>query len=348
MAEKDHRLERIGERKAIEVISRLLSTSDIPVGIGDDCAALEFGDSYLLITTDMISERTHMPKASARQIGWHVVAINISDIGSKGGTPIGMVTALGLPRGTRLSFLKDLTRGMDACAREFRTTIIGGDTKESAELNLVGTAFGTVRKEDFMSRAGARPGDLVAVTGELGAAAAGLEALRRGLRRPAAIKALLEPWPRVREGISLGHTHAATACMDISDGLSSSLYHISAASGTGFDIDSERIPISAEVGKVGIDTEGPVLHFGGEYELLMTLDPARVDDARAAVEAHGSTLTVIGRATKEKAVTITRDGKRRRLENLGWEHFRPSRKNAHRPSRKRKGKGSRKVKRRRR
>ena len=101
-------LEDIGERKVIDVIKGLLTGGNIAIGIGDDCAAIDLGDEYLLITTDMINESTHIPKASAEQIGWHLVAINLSDIASKGGRPLGVVTALGLPRKTGIEFVKGL------------------------------------------------------------------------------------------------------------------------------------------------------------------------------------------------------------------------------------------------
>jgi len=317
-------LDSIGERKAIRIISKILEHGVPPIGIGDDVAVLEMGDDYLLVTTDMITKSTHTPKATAKQIGWHLVAINLSDIGSKGGRPIGIVTALGLPKGTDIGFLKELTKGMKKCARRYGTNIIGGDTKESKDLNLTGTAFGMVKKSNFMARSGARSGDLVAVTGELGIAAAGLESLKGKVKIQKAIKALLEPEPRVHEGISLGETGAVTSCMDISDGLSSSLHHLSRASGTGFKIHYDDLPISGEVAKVGLHEEDAVLHFGGEYELLMTVGPASAPLARKAVEAHGTRFTVIGKVVP-KGITLRKGQRTSRLQDLGWEHFSPIR-----------------------
>jgi thiamine-monophosphate kinase len=321
------KLDRVGERKAIRIISKILEHGIAPIGIGDDVAVIEMGDDYLLVTTDMITKSTHTPLATAKQIGWHLVAINLSDIGSKGGRPIGVVTALGLPIGTDIHFLKELTKGMRICAKRFDTSIIGGDTKESKEISLTGTAFGLVNRKNFMARKGARPGDIVAVTGDLGVAAAGLESLKRKIKRPKAIKALLEPVPRVREGISLGETGVVTSCMDISDGLSSSLYHLSRASRTGFRIEYGDLPISKEIAKVGLDEEDAVLHFGGEYELLMTIRPRAgdVEIARGAVEKHGCRFSVIGKVI-EKGIFLQKEGKASRLKDLGWEHFRPVRK----------------------
>jgi thiamine-monophosphate kinase len=319
------RIDGIGERKAIEIISRILENGPPPFGIGDDVAIIDMGEDYLLVTTDMITRRTHTPMATADQIGWHLVAINLSDIGSKGGRPIGIVTALGLPNGTDIGFLKGLVKGMKRCASQYGTRVLGGDTKESKEMSLTGTAFGIVPKDNFMARRGARSGDLVAITGELGLAAAGLECIKSGFKRPKAIKALLEPVPRVVEGIALGRTGAVTSCMDTSDGLSSSLYHLARASGKGFMIDHEKLPISAEVGKLGLMEDDAVLHFGGEYELLMTIDPEAVHDAKKAIESNGCRFTIIGKVV-DKGISIKRKGNIFRLEDLGWEHFRSVRK----------------------
>ena len=319
------RLMNIGERKAIELIKGLLSQGNVAVGIGDDCAALELGDDYLLVTTDMITVRTHTPQATPKQIGWHLIAINLSDIACKGGKPLGVVTALGLPRETPIDFLKQLAKGMDLCAKTFGTAVIGGDTKESRELTLTGTAFGLVKKEAFMPRSGARPGDLVAMTGCLGGAAAGHQALKRGLKRPKAVKALLEPWPRVREGRALGEAHVVTSCIDISDGLSTSLHHLAGASKVGFSISYEMLRVHDEVQKVGFRDDkaiqNAVLHFGGEYELLMTLDPDKLSKASKALARFGTKLTVIG-VVSRSGILIEKDGTAHPLENKGWEHFR--------------------------
>jgi len=319
------KLKNIGERKAIELIKGLLSQGDVAVGIGDDCAAMDLGKDYLLVTTDMITVKTHTPHATPEQIGWHLIAINLSDIACKGGKPLGVVTALGLPRETPVSFLKQLAKGMDRCARTFGTAVIGGDTKESCDVTLTGTAFGLVKKDAFMARKGARVGDLVAMTGSLGGPAAGYLALKRGLKRPKAIKALLEPWPRVREGRALGEAHVATSCIDISDGLSTSLHHLAGASKVGFSISYDMLRVHEEVQRVGFrdekEVQAAVLHFGGEYELLMTLGPHKLAKACKALKRYGTELTVIGVVTRS-GILIEKDGKARALENKGWEHFR--------------------------
>ena len=104
------KLSELGEREAIRLISDILSKGDVAVGIGDDCAAFEFGEEYLLVTTDMISQKTHIPKEMTPfQLGWFIVAINLSDIAAKGGVPLGLVLSFGLPKETSETFLKELT-----------------------------------------------------------------------------------------------------------------------------------------------------------------------------------------------------------------------------------------------
>jgi thiamine-monophosphate kinase len=165
----------------------------------------------------------------------------------------------------------------------------------------------------------------VAVTGRLGGAAAGYQALKRGLKMPKAIKALLEPWPRVREGMALAHVHGATSCIDISDGLSTSLHHLAGASKVGFSISYEMLPVHEYVKKVGFPNaraiQDAVLHFGGEYELLITLDPDKLAKASKALKRLGTELTVIGVVTRSK-IFLEKDGKAQPLANKGWEHFR--------------------------
>ena len=148
------------------------------------------------------------------QMGWFLVAINLSDIAAKGGDPLGLVLSYGLPKKTSEPFLRQLTKGADDCAVTFGTTIVGGDTKETTEITLCGTAFGSVKKAEFMSRIGAHPGDVVAVTGTLGKAGAGYYALKQKSNEKKLSKALLEPLPRLKEGRLL----AQQQCGDVIDG----------------------------------------------------------------------------------------------------------------------------------
>jgi thiamine-monophosphate kinase len=302
------KLSDLGEKS---VISRLLEIFD-PDGLrsmGDDCAILDRGDDYLLVTTDMIYEKTHIPKGSAPgDVGWYAAAINLSDIAAMGGTPLGMLFAFGLPRDTDPEWLDSLVSGIQECCSQHNAPVIGGDTKENDSVTISGTAIGTVRKSQMLRRSGARPGDIVAMTGRLG----------RGVlwdRDRGNTRFLLRIEPRVKEGLHLASSGAVTSCIDMSDGLSTSLHHLARSGKVGFEVDLDRIPMMD-----GLDRKGKLkaLHSGGDYELLFTVNPKKIADIPGS--AGNTPITHIGRVT-EKGVTMTVDGKTECLADEGYEHF---------------------------
>lgn len=316
----------IGERAAIRHIQRVVTKGKHDTGIGDDCAAIDLGKEYLLVTTDMMMKRTHIPAQMAPyQVGWFLVAINLSDLAAKGGAPLGLVLSFGLPKRTPERFLLDLMKGADACATSFGTTIVGGDTKEDAEITLCGTAFGLVKKTEFMPRLGAAPGDIVAVTGSLGRAGAGYYALKQNIQRNLS-KGLFEPIPRLKEGRILAREHCVTSSMDISDGLSSSLYQLQEVNHVGFEIDKRAIPLARELSSFskknqGIDSYQVALHFGGDYELLVTMPAASFEKTQKAVQRTGTILSNIGRVTRKKDILLNDGVQKKLLANKGYEHF---------------------------
>ncbi|HDM66772.1 MAG TPA: thiamine-phosphate kinase, partial [Thermoplasmatales archaeon] len=233
----------IGERGIIKIIENILSRGSEVVGIGDDCAAFEFQGEYLLVSTDMVTRSTHLPvEMKPWEIGWFITAVTLSDIAAKGGSPLGMVLSLGLPRETTEDFIIELMRGADSCIRKYGASIVGGDTKENEELTLCGTALGVVPKNEFMGRKGLQVGDVLAVTGVLGKAAAGYLSLQSGILDENVRKGLFQPHPRIWEGRSLSKSNRVHACMDLSDGLSASLYQLMELNGLGFEVDAEKIP----------------------------------------------------------------------------------------------------------
>jgi thiamine-monophosphate kinase len=320
-------LSDLGERTAIQRIAAVLTKGTNGSGIGDDCAAIDMGKEYLLITTDMMSQRTHIPaQMTPYQMGWFLVAISLSDIAAKGGTPLGLVLSFGLPKKTTELFLKELTKGADACAVIFGTTIVGGDTKETQEITLCGTAFGTVKKDEFMSRTGAHPGDVIAVTGTLGKAGAGYYSLKYHILEKKLSKALLEPDPKLKEGRLLAQQRLVTSSMDLSDGLSASLYQLQEMNDVGFEIKKNVLPLASELSmlcrkKHGIDPYSLALHFGGDYELLVTIPHERFEQTKKMLKKHGVNLTAIGIVTKKKDIVLIDNRSKRILENKGYEHF---------------------------
>ena len=317
----------IGERAAIRRIAEILTKDTNSIGIGDDCAAIDFGNEYLLITSDSMYQRTHIPiQMTPYQMGWFVVAINLSDIAAKGGTPLGLVLSFGFPKHTSEQFFTQVIRGADACAVAFGTTIVGGDTKEMQEITLCGTAFGTVKKAEFMSRSGIHPGDVVAVTGTLGKAGAGYYTLNHRISEKKLFKAFFEPLPRLKEGQLLAKQHSATSSMDLSDGLSASLYQLQEINNVGFEIQKTALPLAVELRLLqrknkDVDLDSIALHFGGDYELLVTMSAEAYEKAQKLLRKHGRNLTRIGMVTKKKNIVVFDGEKKWILKNKGYEHF---------------------------
>lgn len=314
------KINQLGERALIQRISGLLSGGgNIVVGAGeDDCAVLDTGnEEYLLVTTDMLHRKTDFPlQMTGSQIGWMSVAVNLSDLASKGARPLGVVMAMGIPPDTEVEFIEEVVKGMDKCVSKYGTKIIGGDTDAHDELTLVGTAIGMVKKERLIRRSGARVGDLVCVTGHIGTAGTALMALDKKITVGQDIlKALFEPVPRIREGMALAEY--VTSMMDISDGLALSLHDMTRAGGVGFKIYESRLPVLSEVKRLlkGEELLDVAVFAGGDFELLFTVAPEKLDKARKACH-----LTVIGEVI-ENGVFIERVGGVEELKARGYEHF---------------------------
>ncbi len=307
----------LGERQLVRKITKILGITE-----KDDCAVLDAGDRYLVWTTDMLHRETDFPPAATPwQMGWMTAAVNLSDLAAMGAEPLGLLVAVGVPPDAEIGFLDELFSGLRDCARRYGTEILGGDLDSHRELTLTGSALGQVEKDLILRRRGAHPGDLVCTTGSLGSAGAGLrQVLDQGLAKTELAKRLLEPVPRLVEGRALARSGAVTAMMDNSDGLALSLSDLAEASGLGFVVREDLIPVSAEVeeaAKTGEDMIGLVLHAGGDFELLFSVRPDGIEAAREACD-----LTVIGVAVEE-GVWIESGGIMRPLLPKGYEHFRP-------------------------
>ncbi|MDD2777912.1 MAG: thiamine-phosphate kinase [Methanocellales archaeon] len=313
------KIKDMGERALVARISKSLPHNVVLSAGEDDCAVLDWGDDYLLLTTDMLHQSTDFPdKMTPWQIGWMSVAVNLSDIAAMGARPLAIVTALGFPADTEVSFVDEIIEGMNFCARKFSTNIVGGDTDEHKELTIVGTALGCIKKDDLLRRSGAQIGDLVCVTGELGTAEAGFQAINMNLSedvKDVLTKKLFEPQPRVSEGIALAKSGVVTSMMDISDGLALSLYDLSASSNIGFMIYGDRIPILDETRVVSPNLELP-LYGGGDFELLFTAEPEGIEKAQKACN-----LTVIGEVASSD-ILIKENGFMSKIKAKGHEYFR--------------------------
>ena len=323
--------ENLGERKIIEIIqSHLDILPKMPIPFGDDISAYDIGNNNLVVLkTDMLVDKTDVPpKMNLWQASRKAVIMNVSDFAAKGVKPLAILVSLGLPRTLIDKDIGEIGRGINAGAHEYGAYIIGGDTNEASDLVISLSLFGMAKKDEVMVRSGAKPGDLVAVTGSFGKTAAGLKILLDDFKTPDAIRkilveSVLMPHARLKEGLALSQTKAVTAAIDSSDGLAWSLHEIAKASNVGFFIN--KLPTAEEVEKFAeinkLDPLELTLYGGEEYELVLTIKPELWKEAEKAVEKVGGKLLQIGKVTAEKKIFLEIDGKKQVIEPRGWEHF---------------------------
>ncbi|MDR0778557.1 MAG: thiamine-phosphate kinase [Methanomassiliicoccaceae archaeon] len=312
-------LKEVGERALIDRIIKNMRTSSC-VGPGDDAACIDINGSKVVVSTDVVTFERHLAKGmTMEQFGWLAAAVNFSDIASMGARPAGILAAVMLPPETDENVLYDIMNGIDQCAEFCDTEVLGGDTK-SGHGSVCGTALG-ICDHNVLMRSGAMPGDLVAMTGSLGSASAGWYASLNDIYDKDTFSAVALPVPRVKEGIFLSANDIATACMDISDGLSTTAAAICGSSGVGMDIMWESLPKGKGVDrickKLKLSPRELMLNGGGEYELMFTFPRDRLD----LLHSSDADISVIGMVTSGKTINIITNGKSEPLENKGYEHF---------------------------
>lgn len=300
------RIGDIGERQLIEDFRSFIRPEGM-IGPGDDAAVIENGT---VVTTDVVTFDRHFPAGmSYEQFGWYAAAVNFSDLAAMGARPIGFLAALALPLDLEAQAAYDIMSGIDQCCEFCGTGIVGGDTKTGPGI-VAGTALGTMDGRPPMRRSGARPGDIVAVTGPVGGPAAAFIALEKGLEAPEAKEALYVPIPRVEEGVAMAKSGAVTSCMDLSDGLGTALNTICSASGVGIDVELDFIPRGPCVDEMAEASGRPakdlLLGWGGEYELLFTADRERLDRLYDAEVG----FSIIGMVNDSGRPSLVEDGKR--------------------------------------
>ena len=328
----------IGEDDLVNRIRRAAAADrdGVLVGIGDDCAVLEATPGARLIaTTDLLIEDVHFRRryAEPADIGWKCLAVNISDIASKGGRSRWALVALACPAATTPDEIDAFYQGLLALAREHGVAVVGGDTSSSphgwfVNVSLLGEATRVVL------RSTARPGDIIAVTGTLGRSAAGLAVLERE-QAPWAIDAdaladmtgaHLRPRPRVAEGRWLGAAAGVTAMMDLSDGLAIDLRRLCAESGVGATVRLAAVPIAVGTRRVaaalGRDATAWATSGGEDYELLVvTAADAFAGIAGGLMETTGTTLTPVGTMEQGAGVRFVDAGGDAVSVAPGFEHF---------------------------
>lgn len=325
-----------GEFEFIERIAAVLEAQGVAgrgeAAIGDDCAVVHVGDERMLLACDMLVEGRHFlrDRLVPANLGYKALAVNVSDIAAMGGTPLHAVLALSFPPDAGIAFVEGVATGVAQAALRFGVSVVGGDTTAGQAIVLDVAVTGVLPAGRAVTRGGARPGDLLCVTGSLGGSDGGLRVLMTGRAvsstlRPHAEALVLRhqrPEPRVAAGVAAAGA-GASAMIDISDGLVADVGHIARRSGVAIDIVSAAVPLApglSEVGEVlGFDASASALRGGEDYELALTVASERFDELRAAVEGSGVGLTVIGEVREGRGVSV--DGSAV-AGATGWDHFR--------------------------
>jgi len=284
----------------------------VELGIGDDTALFRQLDpeAGCLVTVDMLIEGVHFsfPSATPRQVGRKALGVNLSDIAAMAGQPTAAVVSLALPRGRGEELVEGLYDGLGDLAKQFDVAIVGGDTNSwNGPLVISVTVLGETVGKGAVTRRGARPGDWIFVTGELGGSLAGGH---------------LDFIPRVEEALLLHEKFDLHAMIDVSDGLAADLNHIAEESHVGAILDEARIPISAAACKMQDDRSElqHALGDGEDFELLFTVSPA--DGRRLAASSPlGISVSHIGDIVEMQGLQLrSTDGSLHPLPMTGWEH----------------------------
>jgi len=326
----------IGEFGLIgRLLARVPAGGGLLVGAGDDAAVLELTPgSALVATCDGQVENVHFLRGGTppRALGHRALAVNLSDVAAMGGRPRWALVALTLPPDLEVAWLDELYDGMAALAERHGVGVVGGNVARTAGPIVVDvTLLGEVRPGERLTRAGARPGDAVFVTGAPGESAAGLRLLLEPERQRSVphrdVERLLErhraPAPRVDEGQRLARSGLATAAIDVSDGLAADLGHLLAASSVGATLDEAALPVSSPLRRLaaatGIDPIELILHGGEDYELLFTCEAGGAERVGGEL---GLPATRIGTIDREPGLRLRgRGGVVRPLAARGHDHF---------------------------
>jgi thiamine-monophosphate kinase len=327
--------------RMIRARSRKVPGSGVELGIGDDAAVLRLDSpTDLLFCSDLSVEGVHFKRewAEPNVIGRKALAVTISDIAAMGGQPKFALASVALGHGSTMQFIEQLFSGMFDLASALGFSLVGGDTSTSPGPLFIDTsAIGVCPRGRAVTRSGARPGDHVYVTGELGASALGLSLLKEGLRpgapaaapedmaRQAAIRRHLVPEPRVMAGRMIGLAGVATAMIDISDGLATDLGHIVEDSKCGMVIRGSLLPVARPLIELSSSRakEDPLhlaLESGEEYELAFCARPEAVACVRDLSDDLELPITLIGEVIQDRGLFIELDKGTITIEAKGFEH----------------------------
>jgi thiamine-monophosphate kinase len=329
-----------------EVIARLTQARqtrpDVVLAAGDDAALLDASGSHLLVATcDAQVEGIHFIPgvATYEEIGHKALAVNLSDIAAMGAEPRWALVSLLIPSKLKIRDLDHVYLGMRALAGRYSVEVVGGNISVSSGPFCIDvTLLGAVSRERALKRSGARPGDIILVTGKLGAAAAGVlwsistpDPARLALLSPETRErtrqAMVAPLPAVAEGCAIAASEAATAMIDVSDGIAQDLWHICQSSHVGAVLEAEWLPLdqsACEVASVyGQDALELALHGGEDYVLLLTAREEAVETVLEAILAAGGVGRIIGQVVNPSHGMKLRlpGGELKPLQPKGWDHL---------------------------
>ncbi len=318
----------LGEREAIRILTRSYDSKNrLPLGFEDDVAAFPVSSrKWVVLKSDMLVASTDVPPGmTLTQAARKAVVATVSDFAAKGVKPRGLLISLGLKAPVESSTVKQIANGLSQGVREYGCRIIGGDTGQSEDLVIDCTGFGFAAPEEVVRRDGARPGDIVAVTGKFGKSAAGLRILlskkkQLAQRFPGLVKSVLHPIARLEVGIKLAKTRSVNSSIDSSDGLAWSLHEIARLSGVSIHLENIPMAREAEIFAVwqGLAASDLALYGGEEYEIVLTIDR----DKFARVKRKIPSLIRIGEVKAGNAeVTASVAGRMMKIDPRGWEHF---------------------------
>lgn len=309
-------------------------------GVGDDAAVISNGDDFSLISTDMLLEGIHFDLAYTplKHLGYKCIVVNLSDIYAMNGIPKQVTVSIAISNRFSVESLEELYSGIKAACDFYKVDLVGGDTTSSTKgLVISVTAIGQVSAENISYRHGARPGDLICVSGDLGAAYLGLQLLEREksiwIEHPGVQPKLEDQQyvigrqlkPEARRDMVEQFRKAKlvpTSMIDISDGLASELFHICKQSNVGALIEESGVPIHNEAQLLALEFNlDPItcaLSGGEDYELLFTVDPADEEKVKYMADIY-----IMGEITEssEGIKLKSKGGKIHTLQAQGWKHF---------------------------
>ncbi|MFH1502279.1 MAG: thiamine-phosphate kinase [Candidatus Eisenbacteria bacterium] len=326
----------MGELTLIEKIRELIGDPGpgTRIGLGDDGAVLEPSSGLTILTCDAFVEGVHFRRdfASLRDVGYKCMVANLSDVAAMGGFPAQAVVSLCVAPGISEADVLDLYAGMLAATRKYGAEIVGGDVVSSPSELVVSVAMlGVVDPGRVVTRRGAVPGDAIVVTGALGGSETGLRALCAGLPVDASteevVRRHLAPCPRIAEAQAIIDVATPHAMLDVSDGLSTDLWHMADESAVGLTLRESAVPVlpaAADVAdRLGLDPSSVALASGEEFELVVALAASEVERTEEHLSAvTGTRLTRIGEITERGAgcVLVRKDGSTEPLGRSGYEH----------------------------